>query len=184
MPRAGVSLSLSPSGIRQVDDRLLGFAVKDARKIQRSAVTAGLRVIAKAVKLEAPVGKTRRIKKAVGWRFKKFKRSGYLMAKVGSGVGKKKAQAKEVFYAASVAQGTPPRFRRPNEKFKRHQDPNTGEWKARRRKGARATDKDNPTLATGKLGPNPFVRRGYQRSKDSALSTMAQKTKEGIRKLR
>lgn len=159
------------TGDKQLDRQLLKLATRDIKRIQRNAVNKALTVISKAIRNQAPVGKTRGLKKSIGKRFKRKKRTGEIEAKAGIHVGKKKAKlevsrgglrglfgAKRTVYKTAnaphahlVAAGTTPRYTK---------------------RGA----------YRGVMPSNDFVDRGYDSSKAQALEVQRQAFADGIRK--
>ena len=80
----------SVTGDKELTKQLTAIA-RGVRKATRRAVNKGLTVIRKAVADEAPVGKTRSVKKSIGKRLNKLSGSTpEITGKVGPGVGKKK----------------------------------------------------------------------------------------------
>lgn len=77
-------------GDRRLIAKLDGLANREIRRIDRNAVNRGMTLIRKAIRAEIP-SHMKSVKKGVGSRFKKNKKTGLREAKVGSGVGKKKA---------------------------------------------------------------------------------------------
>lgn len=98
------------TGDRELDRQLALLEKRDARRINRVGVNKGLAIIAKAIRRAAPVGKTRALKKDIGKRFARNRRSGEIEAKAGVGVGKKKVNRRGVSGRANhshlVALGT------------------------------------------------------------------------------
>lgn len=152
------------TGDKQLDRQLLKLATRDIKRIQRNAVNKALTVISKAIRNQAPVGTTRGLKKSIGKRFKRKKRTGEIEAKAGIQVGKKKAKLAAVRgatdssgsgsmapHAHLVALGTKPRYTK---------------------RGA----------YRGVMPSNDFVDRGYDSSKAQALEVQRQAFADGIRK--
>ena len=93
----------SVTGLAQLDRKLKRLADRDARKVKRKAMGKGQAVLVKAIKAEIPADQ-KSIKKSIGRRYKKSRRSGEMEAKVGANVGKKKG--KQVPQAHLVLAGT------------------------------------------------------------------------------
>ncbi|WP_437231070.1 hypothetical protein SH661x_002314 [Planctomicrobium sp. SH661] len=86
--------NMALGGRMELDKRLMKLADKDARRISRNSVRAGLRVGAKDLRQAVPVGESKKIKKAVGISLKKDRnnKAGLDVGKWGVNVGKKRDQ--------------------------------------------------------------------------------------------
>lgn len=93
------------TGVAELDRQLNRIATRDARRLVRNGVNKGLTVLAKAIRTEAPKGRTGNLRKGIGKRFRKNRRSGEMEAIAGIGVGKKKRAA----HIRIVALGSKPR---------------------------------------------------------------------------
>ena len=102
MSNIGILTSLT--GDKRLNRKLAHLAKKGQKKVARSALSKGLSVIAKGIRKEAPVGKTKAVRKAIGKRLRKNKRTGIHEAKVGVNVAKKKG--KQAPHGHLVAAGT------------------------------------------------------------------------------
>jgi len=153
------SVQLSLTGMPKTDRILKRIAEKDAKKITRNSMRAGLRVAAKAQKAAVPVGKTKELKKSIGSSFKKSRKTGVTQAKSGVGVGKKKPKG---WYGHLVALGTALRRRK------------------RLKKGGKVY---RGGLATGNIKPNDFIQKAWKSSESAVLATIARKAREGFARL-
>ena len=101
------------TGLPELEKTLKNLADKTADKIARSALRAGVVVVAKAEKAAAPVGKTGQLKASIGSRVGKG-RGGIFQAKAGVNVGKrtkaKQAKGPMAPHAHLAALGTQPRM--------------------------------------------------------------------------
>jgi HK97 gp10 family phage protein len=147
------------TGLPELEKTLKNLADKTADKIARSALRAGVVVVAKAEKAAAPVGKTGQLKASIGSRVGKG-RSGIFQAKAGVNVGKrtkaKQAKGPMAPHAHLAALGTQPRLRK--------------------RLGGRFSNIKNPTpqqLSTGSGPANPFIRNAYNSARSRAMDAMS-----------
>lgn len=85
------AVSISITGDKRIIRSLNRLSNRGIRAADRKAVGQGLTVIAKAIKAEVP-SHMKSVRKAIGKRFKKSKKTGLREAKVGMGVGKKKSK--------------------------------------------------------------------------------------------
>jgi hypothetical protein len=171
--------------------KLLNKKVQD--KITRASMTASLRIIAKAIKSEVP-SRWKEGRKAIGFSFRKGKASsrhkGVTFAKAGVGAGIKKAR-RQKDAAKSKGRGG-----------KGHEIKGVGQgagnfmWfvlgtnpreTGSKRVGAHRAGvvnkrklTGNPVRRTGRLKPNPIVKRGTRKSKAAALAAMAKSIRSGI----
>lgn len=151
------------TGDAKLDRVLRDLDLKMQKKIARGALAKSLTPVAQAIKSEVPGWKS--VRKAIGKRNKKNKRSGLHQAKVGVNVGKKPAKkgevehgkpippGKQVPWATPLATGTGKRF-----------------IKTGKRKGQ----------YTGRIDKDNFVQRGWNRSKSESLDTLQKSIWDGI----
>lgn len=144
------------TGDRKLDRQLAQLSGRAARRVNRNAVNAGLTVVAKAQRQEAPTGATRATRKSVGKRFKKSFKTQQHEAKAGIHVGKKKrrpdgSKGQVAPHAHLTALQTQPRYTR------------TGAFR-------------------GAVQSNDWIGRGHRKSQASALNRMTAKLAEGIAK--
>ena len=101
------------TGFRALDRGLKDLDARGVKALQRRAVNAGLRVVARAQKNAAPVGETGLLKRSIGSRFRKFGRGAgkVLTGKAGINVATAGARAKGRYapHGHLVALGTRPR---------------------------------------------------------------------------
>lgn len=153
------------TGDEELESALKSLADKTADKIAKAAVGAGLNVLVKAMRKEAPVGATGAVKKSIGKRFERNKKTGIITAKAGVNVGKRtlKKIGREAPHSHLVILGT-----------KRRQ---------RQSIGGRFGFIRNPTaqqLSTGSGPENPFVRRATEGSTGSVRRAMHEKAKNAL----
>lgn len=103
-PKAELQLT----GIKELDKKLKKLIDRDAKRIMRNAIRSGLRVGAKQLKDDVPVGKTKKLKKAVGHSLKRDKKLKATVGKWGINVGAKKGKAAR--HGPSLMTGTKERF--------------------------------------------------------------------------
>ena len=144
------------TGDDKLDRQLAALGTRGARSVNRNAVSAGLTVIAKGQRREAPVGKSRATKKSVGKRFQKRRKDGEHEAKAGIHVGKKKrrpdgSKGSIAPHAHLTALKTAPRYT------------TSGAFR-------------------GAVQENDWVGRGFRKSKREAESRVLAKLAEGIEK--
>ncbi len=177
------------TGMKELQRSLKNLDKKVQDKLTRASMTASLRIIAKAIKAEVP-STWKEGKKAIGWSFKKGKASsahkGVTFAKAGVGAGIKKAK-RDKARASSTRSGkkkgvgmgvgnfhwfilgTAERFTG-SKRIGAHR---AGVVNARKPTGGKVQ-------RTGKLQPNPIVKRGTLKSKAAALAAMAKSLQAGI----
>ncbi len=94
------------TGIEKIDDQLEVLEEKTGKKIARAAINAGLQVMVVEIRKRAPKHKGV-LKKSIGKRFKKKKRSDLMEAVAGINVAKKKKnKEKWAHHGHLVALGT------------------------------------------------------------------------------
>lgn len=96
-------------GDRRLVAKFEGLANREIRRIDRNAVNRGITIIRKAIRGEVP-SHMKSIRRSIGGRFKKSKTTGLREAKVGSGVGKKKAA--QIPHAHLILLGTKDRVQK------------------------------------------------------------------------
>lgn len=126
-------------------DKILETLGRRYKSITRRAIKAGLKVLGKAIKQDAPKGKTKALKKSIGERFKRTRKD-EVEAKVGINVAKKPANEKGETKSGSQAP---------------HGPMNVLGTKLRFTKRGKST---------GQMNPNGFVRRAVNRAKSQALA--------------
>lgn len=102
-------MATSFTGDRALDRRLASLEKREAKKFARKAINAALTIANKSIKSEAP---SKRVRKSIGKRFKKNKRTNVTEAKAGINVGKKRGANTRAPHAHLVALGTRRRKRR------------------------------------------------------------------------
>jgi hypothetical protein len=159
------------TGVADIEKLLSGLSDKAGDKIARSALGAGLGLVAKKIKKAAPVGKTKALRNSIGKRFEKQKRPQWFQAKAGVNVGKQKKTAEgfkghlKAPHAHLVALGT--------------------RYRERDKIGGRFSYIKNPTktqLTTGEMPSNPFLKQAYMSAKAEASERMKIKAKERLAK--
>lgn len=127
------------TGDKKLDRKLEQLGEKTRKRFTRSALGKGGTVIGRGIKSEAPVGKTKKLKKAIGKSTKKARnfKSGedFQGLRVGANVGKK--AAKSAPHAHLVILGTQERHHKSGK-------------------------------STGKVQGNDFVKRGAKKSLSKA----------------
>lgn len=144
------------TGVKELEATLRHLADKEADRISKAAINAGLTVVAKAEKRAAPVGKTGALKASIGKRLERKKRSGLVVAKAGINVGKQsKKQTTKVRAPHShlVGLGTGPRFRK---------------------------TKDGRQVSTGSMPANPFIRVAAASSRGAVLAAMSKNAAKSL----
>lgn len=157
------------SGDDQLEGMLRYLETQVADRVAKSCLSAGLTVIARAMKRMAPVGETGAVKNSIGKRNERGKRGGVFTAKAGINVGKmskKLGQVVKAPHSHLVALGTK---------------------KARTRKtiGGKFSFITNPTakqLSTGFMPSNEFVRIAYLSSKSAAATAMKKRAEKRLAK--
>lgn len=154
------------TGDKQLEATLKRLADKEADKISRSALGAGLAKVQSAIRKAAPEGETGQLKAAIGKRLEKGKRGGRITAKTGINVGKNIVKkGKFAPHAHLVALGT----------------------KARTRQaiGGKFGFISKPTeqqLSTGTMPSNPFVKQAAQSSRSTAIAAMRKRAAKALAK--
>lgn len=159
-------MTVTITGVREVDRRLANIEKRDARRIGRNAARAGASQVSKGIKSAAPIGETKGLKRSIGWRHAKNRRKAIQETKAGINVGKKVTDKNRSKYGGHLVMPKGDR--------------------TRKRIGGKFAYLDgdvDPT--TGKIGsPLRFVAEGWQRAKGAALSAMKTKVREGFARLR
>lgn len=178
-------------GLDRLKKSLQSLDKKVQDKLTRASMTASLRVIAKAIKSEVP-STWKEGRKAIGWSFKKggarSRHAGATFAKAGVGAGIKGA--------ARAKRTAENKFNRSGKKKGVGMGVSNFHWfilgtaereTGSKRVGAHRAGVVNRRVATGgkvrrtgRIKPNPIVRRGSLKSKASALAAMAKSLQTGI----
>ena len=172
-------------GLQRLRNSLKELDKKVRDKITRASMTASLRIIAKAIKSEVP-SRWKEGRKAIGFSFRKGKASsrhkGVTFAKAGVGAGIKKAKRQK----AGNSRGKPG-VGMGASNFHWFVLGTAERSTGSKRIGARRAGvknkrvaTGNPVRRTGRLKPNPIVKRGTLKSKAAALSAMAKSIQTGI----
>lgn len=80
------------TGIEEIDRELSRLEHKAGKRIARSSLRAGLGEQRKEIRKRAPVGPTKRLKKSIGSRFAKNRKTHIHEGRAGINVGRKKSQ--------------------------------------------------------------------------------------------
>lgn len=170
----------SITGDKALDKKFKSLATKGARRAAVAAIRKGMTIAAKGIRKLAPVGPTKNLKKSIGSRIKKTKKTGTVEAKAGVNVGKKtqkqldKAAArsgktakttKNAPHAHLVALGTKARKRkRLGGKF------------------AYLNPASDQQLRTGTMPRNDFVKQGWAASQSEAAAAIKSELAKQIAK--
>ena len=106
-------MSTTITGMKEIDSKLRHLSGRAARTIARKAVNAGSAELVKGIKADTPKGPTRKnethrpgaLKRSVGKRFKKGRKSGLYEGKAGYNVGKKRSNRNFAPHAGPAAVG-------------------------------------------------------------------------------
>lgn len=160
------------TGNRQVERMLRGMQNKDADRISKTCLRAGMGEYRKEIRKAAPVGATKELRASIGARLERNKKTNVVSAKVGINVGKrtkrviaKRGKVHRAPHGHLVALGTKPR--------------------RRKRIGGKFASITNPTdqqLRTGQMTPNKFVSEASARAKPRAHAAMVRKVQLEVRK--
>lgn len=181
-------MGISVDGIANLDRRLKTLAVRVQKKLVRNALTAGLRIVAKAIKREVP-SKWKAGRRAVGQSVKVDK-SGLLVGKAGVGVGMKRRRAEKINATAKAKRagkdkkgvglgvanfhwfvmGTDPRYTGTKT--------GTARVNGIKTKTMRATG--HARKFTGRLKKTPIVRNGFRASKSEAAKVIKANFLSGV----
>lgn len=167
--------NFSITGDKKLDRALAELGKRDASVARRAGVRGAMTIIARGIRSEVPVGKTKALKKSIGSRMAKAKRGpnkGTTEAKVGVNVGKK--SGKRAPHSHLVALGTKERWT------------GTRTWK---NKGGTVTKSTgNPRAYRGEMPSNDFVGRGFRKTSGQALqkclSELVKKIEQAAKKKR
>lgn len=183
-------MGISVDGIANLDRRLKTLAVRVQKKLVRNALTAGMRIVAKAIKREVP-SKWKAGRRAVGQSVKvdKYDKPGQLTGKAGVGVGMKRTKLQKLNAAAKArgrghkkgvglgvanfhwfVAGTEDRYT------------GTKKWITRVNRVKTVTLKrtGNATRFTGRMKKTPIVKRGYKASKSEAAKVIKANFLSGV----
>lgn len=155
---------MSVLGIEQLRKKLGTLNAKLQKKITRKAIGKALTEEVKAIRAEAPKGKTGKLRKGIG---KKLRiKNGVVLAKAGVNVGKKRDKVAP--HNHLVALGTADRY--------------TGSRSRRTKTGRKSVATGNKKAYRGKMPSNDFVKRGAARAEGKALSAMTNTLRDEIQK--
>lgn len=148
-------------GISLVQAAFADLGSAGVARVAKSTMGAGLAVLKRAEKKAAPKGATGQTRASIGSRVVVSRKAGFISAKTGIGVGKKK-QTAETFstrmnapHAHLVALGTKPRYRkRLGGKFRYLKRP-------KRRQ-----------LSTGVMPANSFIQAAFNAARPAAAAAM------------
>ena len=93
------------TGIKRLDHKLNRINKRDAGRIGRKAGRRGVSLLAKEIKSEAPVGKTRDLRRSTGSRFRKKRKQQVIEAKAGPNVAKKKDKQTSYGHVVAIKSG-------------------------------------------------------------------------------
>ena len=182
------------TGIEELKDRLNKLAYAGASRASSKGIRAGLKVLEKAQKAAAPVGKTGALKARIGSRFLKSgkgRQRGVQTAKAGINVGRKRtkvgeeAKGRDKAYAPHshlVALGTQPRW----AGIVYGRTKRRGQKSEYNPKADKFSDKINGKNLKGKarytgiMPANPFVRVSSQAAEAQAIEAVRTTTLEAI----
>jgi hypothetical protein len=174
-------------GVKQLQTKLNTLRASTQNKLERSAVSAALRVTAKAIKSEVP-STWKEGRKAIGYSFArgKGKWTGATFAKAGVGAGiRKKARDKRDQNKSDRAgrKGVGIGVSNFHWFILGTAERETGS----KRVGAHRRGVINKRVATGgkvqktgRMKPNPIVQRGAEKGRAASLKAMAENFKSGI----
>ncbi len=159
------------TGDKGLEATLAKLAGKEADRIAKSALGAGLTVIAKAQRKAAPVGKTGAVKASIGKRLESGKRGNSFTAKAGINVGKQSKKPKltgmniNAPHSHLVALGTAQRSRKTiGGKF------------------SYITKPTEQQLSTGIMPSNPFIKVAYEAANGNAAEAMRKRAEKALAK--
>lgn len=148
-------------GDKQLIRRLKRLEKKGQNAAARKALGKGMTVTANAMRQAAPVGEKKMVKKSIGKKLKKNKKTGLHESRVGINIGKKRrpkgtpitgkgASKFQSPHAHLVALGTKPRVHKKTGK------------------------------SVGSVPPNPFVKRAFAATRAKAMRTVKKWLRIGI----
>lgn len=144
-------ISITMTGVKEFDDKLSGMERKAGNRIARNTLGAGARAVQKSIKSIAPQS----IKKSIGMRNEKSKKSGKLETKVGVNVGKRGGRTEFKRWAPLIVLGSASRQRKSlGGKFRYITKPTSDQ------------------LSTGQVKKSDVVNEGYSAAKGSMNSAM------------
>lgn len=103
-------MNVTITGVKEVDAMLKGLSGKAAERISSAALSGGTTVLRREMRKAAPVGKTGKLKKSIGSRNEKDKRTGVRSAKAGINVGRQRKTTIRAPHGHLVALGTNDRY--------------------------------------------------------------------------
>lgn len=183
----------SLTGVKDLDKALKELAGSKVKKIARSAISKGMRVLAKAIKQQIPP-KYKSAKKAIGSRFSKAKggeSKGQVQAKVGAAVGmpkfrkKKGAWEKNKQHVASKHSGSGVGISAANIHWAilGTSERKTGSRTRKTRKGVlKSKPTGNPVRSTGRMPAilAGIVKRGIAAGESAAITSILDRLRKGI----
>ena len=181
-------MSITVTGVKEIERGLKLLSVKVNNKLNKAAMSAGLRVIVKAIKSEVP-STWKEGRKAIGFSVKKTA-DGLLVGKAGVAVGfKAKRRQKNIESSQAKRAGKKRRgvgmsvanfhwFVTGTAERKTGTKTGTAKVNGTRVKTLKATG--NAVRRTGRIKKNPIVQRGFNKSRGSAVSAMQKNIASGI----
>jgi len=196
------------TGVPELDANLQTLAGPAATRISKAALSAGLRVLAKAQKAAAPVGKTGATAASIGSRLIAGQGAGYFLAKAGINVGKRSKAGTLIASAAfrntarrakRIAAGLTTARRGARARAAAKAAPHahlvamgtgpryTGAtaglpglaWKLRRRV-ASALHRPGGRGYRGKMPANPFIRHAFEREINAVKFAIREAAAKGV----
>lgn len=167
------------TGFPELDRRLEMLARRDARRIVRNGMNRAMTILHKAMRAAVPPAATKghgqkRLKAALGKRYKKSRRSGEYEAKVGANVGKRRERQAPQWhllmlgtadrYTGSVTRRSRSRIGR--RTFRTVQEESTG----------------NPRRFRGRIRGSEALRTAARAAEASAMQAMRQTVLEQLEK--
>ncbi len=180
-------MSAQVLGVKQLQKTLNTLKASTQNKLERSAVISGLRATAKAMRAEVPSA-WKEARKAIGYSFVrgKGKWKGTTFAKAGVGAGiRKKSREKQSQNKKNRAgrRGVGIGVTNFHWFVLGTEERETGS----KRIGAHGRGVKNKRVATGtavrktgRMKPNPIIKRGAQKGRAASLKAMADNFKSGI----
>jgi len=174
-------------GVKKLQKKLNALRASTQSKLERQAVLAGLRILAKAIKSEVPSA-WKEGRKAIGFSFirGKGKFAGTTFAKAGVGAGLKK-KAREKLEALKGSRngrkGVGMGVANLHWFILGTAERETGTKRVgAHRKGVvnRRIPTGKKVRKTGRLKPNPIVTRGASKGRSASLAAMAENLRAGI----
>lgn len=165
------------TGVADLEKTLRSLSDKSADRVAKAALRGGLAEITKAQRKAAPVGETGALKKSIGSRLEKSKRTGLVMAKAGLNVGKRKSGKKKGAsterLSKLVEQGAP----------HAHLVALGTQKRERKSIGGKFAYLKNPTpkqLSTGTMPANPFIKDAYAKAQSKIEPAMRKRAAKAL----